>query len=358
MYDKDYDEEILWRKEFPVLTGAIFIVGFIICAVIGFLFWNEYQYQYFYGPNLFEASTPASISLLAGLIGGYIFFSLLSGIMFTIHALSKKHIAIKIVMTILFILPILLILLGILYSIPYAIYNIIKLIILKSKKRNMPVRYRVKPAYPNRYTNNVNIPSSQPPQPYNNAPTPIINNESPFINSNINNNISNQAPYQNTDNFENQNHSNKNNEPTQKPSSSIEEADINTDSPEEKLLKRIDDCLNELDELLIYEKPYDKPGIKRTDKKEETLANNTDDEIINKEEEKEIEKEIKEEGESKTDNISSVNQQESLQNSFHIYTPASTADEPFTQSTAPFRSTSRPSKDPENPYGDDFSSMM
>lgn len=348
MYNEDYDKEILWRKEFSVLTGIIFVVGFIICAVIGFFSWKEYLYEYQYQPNLFESANPFGLAIPTGLLGGYIFLSLLSGLLFTIHFLSKRSTATKVVMTVLFIIPILLIVLGIVYSIPYAIYNIIKLIILKSKKRNVT---RIKPKYPKRYANATGVPTPQPLHiPYiNNTPTPPMKSENSLVNQN-------QPPHMNinANAINEENHIEEADKtPEEQNSNDFKLSEDDCNSAQKNFIKMIDDCLSEMEDLLIYEKPYDKPGIKRTEKKEKDLEDNINNKSVK---ENPIQKE------NEIPDTSTDKQQEKVKSptptQAPIENPIETPSKPFIQNSTPFRITNRLPKDPENPYGDDFSSMV
>ena len=65
-------------------------------------------------------------AVLIALWGGYFFFSLLSGIMFTVRWVSARSLQGKILLTIFFPIPIVLAMSGQFYSVPYGIYNYIR----------------------------------------------------------------------------------------------------------------------------------------------------------------------------------------------------------------------------------------
>lgn len=76
--------------------------------------------------RLGQHTTPALAASTTALAGGYFFFSILSGILFTAHWLSGKTLRAKILLTVLFFIPIWLAMAGIFYSLPYGVYNFIQ----------------------------------------------------------------------------------------------------------------------------------------------------------------------------------------------------------------------------------------
>lgn len=107
------------RYEFSILTITIFCVGFILYGGMGI------------GTTFSDASVggnmnPVLFCSLAACGGGYLFFSILSGVLFTAKWLSKKTFKIKVLMTIFFAIPVWIAMAGIFYSIPYGIFNFIQ----------------------------------------------------------------------------------------------------------------------------------------------------------------------------------------------------------------------------------------
>ena len=108
------------RREFFVLTAAAFLTGAVLygamglyAALSGLAVWGQH-------------TTPALAASTTALAGGYFFFSILSGILFTAHWLSGKTLRAKILLTVLFFIPIWLAMAGIFYSLPYGVYNFIQ----------------------------------------------------------------------------------------------------------------------------------------------------------------------------------------------------------------------------------------
>ncbi|MFR9215714.1 MAG: hypothetical protein ACLVKK_05680 [Ruthenibacterium sp.] len=108
------------RREFFVLTAAAFLTGAVLygamglyAALSGLAVWGQH-------------TAPALAASTTALAGGYFFFSILSGILFTAHWLSGKTLRAKILLTVLFFIPIWLAMAGIFYSLPYGVYNFIQ----------------------------------------------------------------------------------------------------------------------------------------------------------------------------------------------------------------------------------------
>lgn len=93
--------------------------GGICYGIIGALTFDKSQ--------IVEINNQGLYILFTFLLGGYIIFSITCGIIVTASWLSKKSLRQKIVFAVFWIIPIYLAFLGGLYSIPYLIYNIVKL---------------------------------------------------------------------------------------------------------------------------------------------------------------------------------------------------------------------------------------
>lgn len=108
--------ELKWRKNYFKFTMILFGVGFILYGFMGVVSSNELC-QIWNLPNRGCAVAAAAFG------GGYFFFSILSGILFTIHLIGRSHKSAKILFAIFFPIPIWLALAGAVYAIPYGIYN-------------------------------------------------------------------------------------------------------------------------------------------------------------------------------------------------------------------------------------------
>lgn len=101
------------RYDFFVLTVTIFFVGFVLYGAMGIVL------------ALINDLSFLQAALIA-VLGGYFFFSLLSGLLFTARWLSNKPLKKKVMLTIFFIVPVFLSMAGFYYSIPYGIYNFVQ----------------------------------------------------------------------------------------------------------------------------------------------------------------------------------------------------------------------------------------
>lgn len=108
------------RLEMALIPLAAFAPGFLLYGLLGVVSFQQ-------GGALFSAQTPWAAFLLTGLLGGYaIFFGVASGLMFTKEWLSRCSLAVKILMAVLFLIPVYSVLLGGLYGIPYCVYNFVQ----------------------------------------------------------------------------------------------------------------------------------------------------------------------------------------------------------------------------------------
>ena len=99
-----------WRAEYQTVTGAIFVVGFVLYSILGVFF------------SYSNGSSPAMAAAI-GMAGGYFFFSILSGLLWTIRFVAGKSLRTKVLLTVFFPVPVWLVLAGIFYSVPYGVYN-------------------------------------------------------------------------------------------------------------------------------------------------------------------------------------------------------------------------------------------
>lgn len=106
------------RFQFLILTIIIFIVGFFLFGILGIIISLN-------NATTYVTDNPFYVGFFS-LLGGYYFFSILSGLFFTVKWLSKKSFVIKILMTVVFVIPIYVVMAGVFYSIPYWIYNLIQ----------------------------------------------------------------------------------------------------------------------------------------------------------------------------------------------------------------------------------------
>lgn len=99
------------RRTFLIMSLIAGLIGMILYGLVGL-----------YGIRTWGSLRAVRIALW----GGYFFFSLLSGIMFTVRWVSTRPLQVKILLTIFFPIPIALAMTGPLYSVPYGIYNYIR----------------------------------------------------------------------------------------------------------------------------------------------------------------------------------------------------------------------------------------
>lgn len=107
------------RYEFLVLTSVIFSVGFILYGIVGIALISS-------NTAIFDFENPYLGFIVLASFGGYFFFSLLTGVLFTTKWISKKSLKKKIIFTVFFFVPIWLAMFAIVYSIPYWVYNLIQ----------------------------------------------------------------------------------------------------------------------------------------------------------------------------------------------------------------------------------------
>ncbi len=98
------------RYEYFVLTSISFLVGVLLYGII------ELAVP-------FANNNSVLTVILIAFGGGYLFFSIFSGIFFTVRWLSGMSFRGKIIMTVFFVVPVWTVIAGVFYSIPYGIYN-------------------------------------------------------------------------------------------------------------------------------------------------------------------------------------------------------------------------------------------
>lgn len=106
------------RHEFTVLTRTAFFTGFVLYGIVGIVAAHDM--------DMFGTGNPFINAFLIALLGGYAFFSILTGILFTAKWLSGKTLKTKSYFVVFWIVPAWLVMAGIFYSIPYGIYNVIQ----------------------------------------------------------------------------------------------------------------------------------------------------------------------------------------------------------------------------------------
>lgn len=106
------------RRKYIVLSSAAFISGFLCFGSIGAITYEKTQ--------ILKISNLYMYTFATGLLGGYIIFSIISGILVTAKWISNRTLKQKIILAIFWIVPMYLVVLGMIYSIPYFIYNSIK----------------------------------------------------------------------------------------------------------------------------------------------------------------------------------------------------------------------------------------
>lgn len=115
--------EVKWRKEYRICTFVIFLTGSVLYGLVGAIA----------GTQVSISGQPIIISIAAGVGGGYLFFSLLSGVLCTIRMVGRCSVKGKIILSVLFFVPVWLVMAGIFYSIPYSVYNCYRLFKLKQE---------------------------------------------------------------------------------------------------------------------------------------------------------------------------------------------------------------------------------
>lgn len=114
-------DEITWRKRYLTYTLIGFCVGAVLFSLLAFAIASD--------PSLEGLGTPAAFIALAG---AYFFFSLYSGVLFTARLLSRMSSHAQTVMAVCFFVPLYLAMLGMVYAIPYGIYNLVRLRTLRA----------------------------------------------------------------------------------------------------------------------------------------------------------------------------------------------------------------------------------
>lgn len=117
--------EVRWRKEYRVCTFVIFLTGSVLYGLIGAITAAQVP----------VAGQRIMIVIAAAAGGGYFFFSLLSGVLYTIRIVGGCSLKGKIILSVLFFVPVWLAMAGIFYSIPYGVYNCYRLSKLKQEEK-------------------------------------------------------------------------------------------------------------------------------------------------------------------------------------------------------------------------------
>ena len=78
-----------WRAEYQTVTGTIFVVGFVLYSILGVFF------------SYSNGSSPVMAAAI-GMAGGYFFFSILSGLLWTIRFVAGKSLRTKVLLTVFF----------------------------------------------------------------------------------------------------------------------------------------------------------------------------------------------------------------------------------------------------------------
>ncbi len=113
-----------------ILPLAGFLSGFLLYGGIGAVTSN--------GLRIIKTDNTYVYILLTGLLGGYIIFSIISGIMLTVKWISDRTLRQKIVLAVFWIIPLYSVLLGLFYSIPYFVYNFV--IYMRSPERGKEIK--------------------------------------------------------------------------------------------------------------------------------------------------------------------------------------------------------------------------
>lgn len=106
------------RKKYIVLSFAAFISSFVCFGIIGAVTFEKTQ--------IIRVNNLYMYTFVTGLLGGYIIFSIISGILVTVKWISNRTLMQKIILVIFWIIPMYLVVFGMVYSIPYFIYNCAK----------------------------------------------------------------------------------------------------------------------------------------------------------------------------------------------------------------------------------------
>lgn len=114
------DEKLIKKRRQNIIFAVVsFLSGGVCYGFIGAITFSKAQ--------IVQINSPYLYVLFTFLLGGYIIFSITYGIIVTVNWISKRSMFQKILFAIFWIIPIYSVLLGVFYSIPYFIYNIIKL---------------------------------------------------------------------------------------------------------------------------------------------------------------------------------------------------------------------------------------
>lgn len=109
-------KELAWRKDYLKYTTILAAVGCLIYGLMAIIMGEKLC-------EIWNISNQILTVILAIALGGYFFFLLASGVMFTVHFVKKCSSGTKIFLAICFPIVIWMALGGVIYSIPYAIYN-------------------------------------------------------------------------------------------------------------------------------------------------------------------------------------------------------------------------------------------
>ena len=169
------------RLEFLIITLVAGLSGALFFSLLSLFFINV-----FHTPDPFTAAVP--------LQGGYMLFSIASGLLFTARWLSRRSLAVKVLLAFFWIVPLYFVTLSPVYSIPYGIYNLVLYFITRSREQQpAPTEAAPSPAgepdgpgqpaaapSPQPIYARPRQPAAQPPQPVHGAPdTPSAEDPAP-----------------------------------------------------------------------------------------------------------------------------------------------------------------------------------
>lgn len=118
------------RERNIILPLAGFLSGFLLYGIIGAVISDK--------SGIMKIDNAYLYTLLIGLLGGYIIFSIITGIMLTVRWISNRTFKQKIALAVFWFIPLYSVMLGLFYSIPYFVYHCIKY--MKSPERGKEIR--------------------------------------------------------------------------------------------------------------------------------------------------------------------------------------------------------------------------
>lgn len=126
--DDNLEEKM--RKKNIILPLAGFLSGFLLYGLIGAVTSDR--------SGIMRIDNAYLYILLVGLLGGYLIFSIINGIMLTVKWVSNRTLKQKIALAVFWLIPLYSVMLGLFYSIPYFVYNCIKY--MRSPERGKEIR--------------------------------------------------------------------------------------------------------------------------------------------------------------------------------------------------------------------------